>query len=198
MDLRELDQRAMNVTAAIVNGVTAGQLAAPTPCGRWQVGDLLAHIVGQYHGFALAASGEPVALAEFEPRSIGGDPAAAYAEAAAGVSAAFAAEGVLDRKFHLPEIAGGGPFPARMAIGFHLVDEVVHAWDLAVSVGATAAFDDEVLDAALVIAGRVPSDPATRGDGFAFALGSEPDPAAPKLDKILILLGRDPGWAPPA
>jgi hypothetical protein len=35
--------------------------------------------------------------------------------------------GLNDRAFDLPEIRGGGPYPAPMAIGFHFVDEVVHA-----------------------------------------------------------------------
>jgi len=99
---------------------------------------------------------------------------------------------VLDGAFYLPEIRDGGPYPAPMAIGFHFVDEVVHAWDLAKSIGATAEFDDEVLDMALSIAARVPNDPVTRGDGFAFALGADPDPDAPTLDRIVTLLGRRP------
>ena len=41
-----------------------------------------------------------------------------------------------------------------MAIGFHFVDEVVHAWDLAKSIGAPVEFDDEVLETALSISAR--------------------------------------------
>lgn len=127
---------------------------------------------------------------------MGKSPAGAYAVAAALVTRAFDEDGVLDRAFYLPEIRGGGPYPAPVAIGFHLVDEVVHAWDLGKSIGAPAEFDDEVLDTALSISARVPSDPATRGDGFAFALGTDPDSNAPALDQIVTLLGRRPDWAP--
>jgi hypothetical protein len=42
----------------------------------------------------------------------------------------------------------------------------------------------------------VPNDPATRGDGFAFALGAASDPDAPTLDRIVTLLGRRPDWTP--
>jgi uncharacterized protein (TIGR03086 family) len=196
MDIRELDRRAMGVTAGFIPGIVPAQLDNPTPCGQWLLRDLFAHIVGQYHGFALAASGQPLGLDAFRPRPVGEGMADAYAAAAALVTGAFAEDGVLDRAFYLPEIRDGGPFPARMAIGFHFVDEVVHAWDLAKSIGASAEFDDEVLDRALSISARVPNDPAARGAGFAFALGSDPDPDAPTLDRIAMLLGRRPDWTP--
>jgi uncharacterized protein (TIGR03086 family) len=196
MDIRELDRRAMGVTAEIIPAITPAQLDNPTPCGQWLLRDLLAHIVGQYHGFALAASGQVAGLDAFRPRPVGKGLADVYAVAAAQVTKAFAEDGVLDRAFYLPEIRDGGPYPAQMAIGFHFVDEVVHAWDLAKSIGAPVEFDDEVLDAALSISARVPSDPATRGDGFAFAPGADPDQNAPALDRIVMLLGRRPDWTP--
>ena len=196
MDIRELDRRAMGVTAELIPDITPAQLDNPTPCGHWLLRDLLAHIVGQYYGFALAASGQPTDLDAFRPRPVGDGLANAYAAAAALVTKAFAEDGVLDRAFYLPEIRDGGPYPAPMAIGFHFVDEVVHAWDLAKSIGAPVEFDDEVLETALSISARVPNDPATRGDGFAFALGVDSDPNAPALDRIVTLLGRRPDWKP--
>ena len=196
MDIRELDRRAMGVTAGLVAGIRPAQLDNPTPCGQWLLRDLLAHIVGQYHGFALAGSGQRAGLDAFRPRPVSEDMAGAYAAAAALVTGAFAGDGVLDRKFYLPEIGDGGPYSARMAIGFHFVDEVVHAWDLAKSIGASAEFDDEVLDAALSISARVPNAPDGRGAGFAFGLGGDPGPGAPTLDRIVMLLGRRPDWTP--
>jgi uncharacterized protein (TIGR03086 family) len=194
MDILELDRRAMGVTADLIPGITPAQLDNPTPCGQWLLRDLLAHIVGQYHGFALAACGLPTDLNAFRPRPVGEGPADAYAAAAALVTQAFAEDGTLDRAFYLPEIRDGGPYPAPTAIGFHLVDEVVHAWDLAKSIGAAAEFDDDVLDMALSISALVPSDPAARGAGF--ALGADPDPDAPTLDRIVSVLGRRPDWTP--
>src|ERR1700685_3712749 len=55
--------------------------------------------------------------------------------AAGGVLAAFAADGVLDRAFTLPEISPERRFPAPQAIGFHFIDYVVHGWDVARSLG---------------------------------------------------------------
>jgi uncharacterized protein (TIGR03086 family) len=197
MDIRELDGRAMDVTAGIVSLVTPDQLDNPTPCAQWRVRDLLAHIVGQYHGFALAASGQPTTVEDFAPRQFTTDPVPSYTSAAVLVTEAFAEPGVLDRKFHLPEIRQGGAFPAGAAIGFHLVDEVAHAWDLARAIGVPVAFDEQVLEAALSIARQVPDDPAARGEGFAFASVEAAASDLATLDRIIALLGRRPDWAPP-
>jgi len=197
MNIRELDRRPMNVTAGIIPLITPEQLDNPTPCERWLVRDLLANIIGQYHGFAAAASGQPTSLEAFRPRRVSADDLVpVYIEAAALVTDAFAEPGVPDRRFYLPEIRGGGPYPATTAIGFHLVDEVVRAWDLAKSTGMPVEFDDEVLDAALSISAQVPNTPASRGEGLAFALGVETDPGVAALDRIVALLGRRADWTP--
>jgi len=196
MDIRELDRRAMAVTAGLVPRITPQDLDNPTPCAGWLLRDLLAHIIGQYHGFALAASGRPTSIEDFRPRPVTTDLVASHSQAAALVTEAFAEDGVLERKFFLPEIRDGGAFPAAMAIGFHLVDEVAHAWDLAKSIGVPVEFDDEVLAAALSVALRVPNDPASRGEGRAFAPAEAPAPGLATLDRIVALLGRRPDWAP--
>lgn len=198
MNVRDVDRRAMAVTAQLVAAVTPEHWDDPTPCDRWRVHDLLAHILGQYHGFALAASGQPTTVAAFAPRPVTARRLAAdYAAAAELVTGAFAEDGVPERRFHLPEIRAGGSFPATAAIGFHLVDEVVHAWDLATSIGVPVTFDDEVSQAALSVARQVPNDPASRGEGAAFGPGSDPGPDRPILDRIVALLGRDPDWTAP-
>ena len=185
----------MAVTARLVPQVSAERWHDPTPCEGWQVHDLLAHVIGQYHGFALAASGNPTSLEDFRPRPTRFENLVAdYTVAADRVTAAFAEPGVLEREFWLPEIRDGGSFPATAAIGFHLVDEVVHAWDLARSIGAPVAFDAEVEKVALAVAVRVPDDPASRGPGFAFGPGHRPEAGLPTLDRIVALLGRRPDW----
>ena len=49
--------------------------------------------------------------------------------------AAFAEDGMLERRLWLPEIRDGMRFPAETAIGFHFLDYVVHGWDVARSTG---------------------------------------------------------------
>ncbi|MDX6330891.1 MAG: hypothetical protein QOI83_3274 [Streptomycetaceae bacterium] len=85
--------------------------------------------------------------------------------------------------------------PARTAIGFHFVDTVVHGWDVARSIGVEAEFDADLLAAVLPIAEAVPGGAARERAGSAFRPGVQAGEDAGLLDRVLALLGRDPGWA---
>ena len=98
-------------------------------------------MIGQHYGFAASARGETSDLSVWADRPAGADLHAAYAAAVADVTAAFAEDGVLDRRLWLPEIRDGARFPATMAIGFHFLDYVVHGWDVARSIGSDPGFD---------------------------------------------------------
>ncbi|MFF0861862.1 TIGR03086 family metal-binding protein [Nonomuraea sp. NPDC003560] len=195
-DIIELNRRSVRATVDLVNTIKPADLDRPTPCAGWAVRDLLAHQIVQNHGFALAASGARSELASWQPRPPGEDHVAEYAASAQAVVAAFAVDGVLDRGFFLPEIRDGGPFPAAMAIGFHFIDCVVHAWDFARALGVPPGIDDDLAAAALPLAAQVPDTPESRGSGKAFLPGVEPGGAATALDRVVALLGRSPSWTP--
>jgi uncharacterized protein (TIGR03086 family) len=147
----------------------------------------------QHHGFARAVAGEHTAVDDWLPTPLGADFVAAYDEAADHVLASFAAPGAGGTAY-LPEIRDGVTVPAGMAIGFHFIDYVVHSWDVAATLGLPVEFDDEVLAAALAVAGQVPADDASRGPGRAFGPTLAPDPDRPALDRVLATLGRSPSW----
>jgi uncharacterized protein (TIGR03086 family) len=193
-DIRELDRRALEITKSIVDRVSVGQLGLPTPCAAWTLGQLLAHMVGQHYGFAAAAGGETSDITVWADRPVGADPAGAFAAAAAVVTEAFAVDGVLERELWLPEVRGGQSFPAPQAISFHFVDYVVHGWDVAATLGVRAHFDDDILDAALAIAEKVPDGENRREEDAAFAPGLGLAAGSSTLDRILLLLGRSPTW----
>jgi uncharacterized protein (TIGR03086 family) len=192
-DIRELNRRAVQTSVTLASQVTPADLDRPTPCSEWTLGDLLAHMTAQHRGFAAAARGGGEDLATWEMPSLGNDPATTYAESAADVLAAFAEEGVLERKFALPELGKGITFPAPQAIGFHFIDYVVHAWDVASSLNVPFEEPDpEVLEAARAIAQEVPDGSYRLQPGTPFA-PAIPIPAdATALEEILLLLGRSP------
>lgn len=193
-DLRSADERAVRLSTALVAKATLDDLDRPTPCSTWTLGDLLAHMTAQHHGFAAAARGHGAGPGIWKPRPLAADPVAAYAGAADDVLSAFAGGEVLEREFALPEFGSGARFPGAQAIGFHFVDYVVHGWDVARSLGLPFDLDDDLAEDALPIALAVPGGDSRLRPGAAF----RPELPAPEnsspVDRILTALGRSPTW----
>ena len=126
----------------------------------------------------------------------GPDPRADYALSADEVVGAFAGAAA---EFWLPNIHETHLFPAAQAIGFHLLDYVVHSWDVAASIGRPLAIADDVVAAAREVADRDVPDNERRhrpNAGFRPALTGREDPVP--FRGLLAFLGRDPDWTPPA
>jgi uncharacterized protein (TIGR03086 family) len=193
-DLRELDARVVNAGVALVSGVTAADLDRATPCADWTLGELIAHMTAQHDGFAAAAAGEGADLSGWQVRPLGDDPAASYAAAAGRVLTAFADDRVLDREFSLPELSTRRGFPGIQAIGFHFIDYVVHAWDVARSLDRPLEFDRAVLDTALAMAREIPDGASRLTPGAPFGPAVPAAAGAPVLDQVVALLGRPPAW----
>jgi uncharacterized protein (TIGR03086 family) len=189
-----LDAQAVLASVELVARAGPGDMARPTPCEDWTLRGLVSHMAAQHYGFAAAAAGDGDP-ARWRPRRLGADPVAGYRASARAVLAAFAADGVLDREFPLPEI-GPAPFPARQAISFHFVDYVVHSWDVAMALGAGVELGAGVLQAALRVARAVPQGEARLAPGAAFA-PPVAWPGGSLLDQVVAILGRAPGWEPP-
>src|SRR5580704_13953945 len=102
-DIVGLDARAVRASVQVVSQAGAADLARPTPCSDWTLGELLAHMTAQHNGFAAAAAGDGGDLSRWQPGPPAADPVQEYAAAAGRVLAAFGAHGVLDREFALAE-----------------------------------------------------------------------------------------------
>ena len=192
-EIRDGHARAVRLTAHIADQITPNDLTRATPCAGWTLADLLAHMIVQHRGFAAAATGAPSPLGDWEPRPLSPDPVADFDSAADEVITAFADDTVADREIWLPELARQ-PFPVTDALTFQLVDDVVHAWDLARALDVPLQVEPDLAEAALVIALRVPADLARRGPGFPFAAGRPAPSDASALDRTLLALGRSPAW----
>ncbi|MFI1992195.1 TIGR03086 family metal-binding protein [Actinoplanes sp. NPDC020271] len=188
----DVHRTAVRATVALVDRVTAADLNRPTPCAGWDLADLLAHLTAQHRGFAAAVRGHGRDPAVWEPARPGKDFRERYAEAAAVVVEAFAAPGALDREVDLPELSTERTFPARLALLFHLVDYVVHGWDVAAALSLPFELPDEVVATALPIARAVPGGESRLIPGAAFAPARPVPPGTGPLREILLLLGRQP------
>ncbi|MEV2251841.1 TIGR03086 family metal-binding protein [Streptomyces sp. NPDC050147] len=189
-DLIAFDRTTLQESLRVLRAARDADWARPSPCVGWTLRDLVAHMTAQHHGFAAAARGSGADRTYWIAPELGRHPFKVYDESVRHVLAAFAEEGAGERGFVLPEV--GGTFPGRVAVGFHLLDYVVHTWDVASVVGIGIDLPRPVVDAALDIARRVPKDPEHRGPGAAFApVLPTPEDASP-LEEMLALLGRSP------
>lgn len=196
-----LHRRAVAGLRAVVTGVTPAELARPTPCAGWDLRALFEHMTGQDRGFAAAVrgagTGEDVPASAFAGRALGPDPAAEVAATAEDVAAAFAEASGLGRPVLLAEL--DVRLPLTVVAGMHLVDTVVHGWDVAAALGTraahSAALDPDVVAAALSIAERVPDDGSREAPGAPFGRAVAGPTGADGWERTLRLLGRDPAWS---
>ena len=193
-DIRDLDARAVRASVEVVSRAGAGDLDRPTPCSGWTLGDLLAHMTAQHRGFAAASAGRGSDPGVWDVTPAGDDAVAAYVRAAGDVVAAFAADGVMERQFVLPEIDADAGFSAAQAIGFHFIDYVVHAWDVARSLNIGFELDPGLAEPALRLALMVPGGDRRLEPGAAFRPSLPAPSDATPLDRIVSALGRSPNW----
>lgn len=191
MDVRDLDRRAGAVLGEIVMQVRPEHLSLPTPCPDWTVRGLLRHIVSENEGFAAAAINGSAPVQTWTGGRLGDNPAGAYRRSNVAVADAFADGGALDR---LMEVREYGSFPRRIALTFHHLDCVVHAWDLARSLDLPYSPPSDLVEAALDLARRIPDTDSARGPGAAFERSVKVSGTASPFDQLLGLLGRDPEW----
>lgn len=189
-DLRALHRRALDVAGTVLARVRPAELTRPTPCAGWDLRTLLGHAIGQNHGFAAAVETPDAPLEAFaerppDPSDIGD----AWSISADRLASAFAAA-TLDQKVLLAEFSPERRFPVAAVVGFHLLDTVVHTWDIATTLGEQFRPSDELVAATLAQAQNVPGGPSREQQGAAFA------PALPydgpdDWRRALALLGRD-------
>ena len=194
MDIRDLDRRAGAVLGEVIMQVRPEHLWFPTPCPDWTVRGLLRHIVSENEGFAAAAIDGSAPVQTWTGGRLGDNPAGAYRRSNVGVADAFADGGALDRPIEVREF---GTFPRRVALTFHQLDCVVHAWDVARAIDVPYDPPDDMVEMALGLARRIPDTDDTRGPGLAFERSVKIPSGASDLSTLLALLGRNPDWRSP-
>ncbi|GAA4992131.1 TIGR03086 family metal-binding protein [Kitasatospora paranensis] len=159
----------------------------PTPCADWSVRELANHVASEQLWAPALLAGRTVAEVgdRFDGDVLGDDPAGVWTACAAAALAAFAEPGALQRTVHLSY----GERPSLDYCREMTVDAIVHAWDLAVGVGADAGIDPAAAEFAL-------AQVTPYADGLASSgVFGPPVPVPPGADaqtRLLGLLGRDP------
>lgn len=185
-------ERALDQTAALVEGTNASQAGLATPCVGWDVRVLVQHLAGQdLRNFLVVARGGSADL-RAPADEIGEDWAAAFRDRAAPLRAEWRAAD-LDTEVAVP---GGGSVPLRYRADQQITELTVHGWDLAMGTGQQAELDPALAEHALGWS-RQTLRPESRGPGKAYGLEVPVPPDAPVYQRLAGWFGRDPWWTPP-
>lgn len=185
----DLESAATRV-ARLLDGITADQVTAPTPCTGISVDALLSHVLGLAEAFRGAAEkapdpGPPPPV----PDPLDPDWRRELPRRLAALVAAWrqpsAVEGMT--------AVGGVELPAHTAAVVALDELVLHGWDLSRASGQPYDVDQASVQVCLEFVAA-----AARPEGVPGLFGPPVDvPAdAPPLDQLVGLSGRDPAWAP--
>ncbi len=171
--------------------VSDDQWDLPTPCAEWTVRDLTNHVLlGTRMSVQLLdgwSQAEVIAGLGDDLMVDGRDPVADFVDLAGQMQEAFAGPSGLEGTVDHPM----GEIPRSMFVGFRIMDNGTHAWDLARAIGV-----DETLDADMV---RYMWDDIQPMAGGLKGLGIFGDSAsgdvgddAPLQTRFLDLVGRRP------
>jgi uncharacterized protein (TIGR03086 family) len=174
-------------TARIVGGVSAGQLADPTPCTDWDVRALLNHIIlWTAYSAEQRAYGGSVAE-DLMSKDFAAEPGFAddYAAQVGKAVAAWSDPAAWERELDVM----GSATPAADIAGLLIAETALHGWDLAVATGQEYHCDDAT---AAVVLGVVEAQAELfrQYQGFADPVPVSGD--APAFDRALALSGRTP------
>lgn len=190
MDLLESIDTAANEFGRLVNGTEPNQLANPTPCAAFTVGDLINHVASGATMFAIAFEQGSVPDDELgrvmAPDFVGDDYKAAVARAMERAGAAFSAPGAMDGNVTLPF----GEMPREAAVGIAVFDVLVHSTDLARATGQDLQLTDADAEVALALGEAMGIDNFRDGTMFSEAVIVADDAGA--WDRLIAYSGRTP------
>ncbi|MET0135654.1 MAG: TIGR03086 family metal-binding protein [Kibdelosporangium sp.] len=191
MDFRELDRQAVRTAGEVIALVRPDHLHLPTPCVDWTLHGLLRHLVSEDLAFAAATTaGTDPSDVDWNAGRLGPDPVADHRRAAAAYVTAFEPDLVLGREMRIGVF---GVLPGSVAVSMHLIDTVVHGWDVARTIGVPYAPDEHLVATALKVLRKFPAGRPTP----AFDVQVDVPADATELDKLVAYVGRDPGWVRP-
>ncbi|NAZ82268.1 TIGR03086 family protein [Kineococcus sp. R8] len=183
-------ERALTAARGVLVGVDDADLHRSTPCTEWDLADLLGHMLGQNHGFATALRRGDAPRSAYAGRPVMGTATLLREWDASARQLTSACSSPAPRPgVHLAEVAAHTLLPMKAVVAIHLLDTVVHTWDIATSLGQDHRPDDDILESVAATALRVPTGPPRSTLGAAFA---PPVPATETdlWDTVLMHLGR--------
>ena len=137
----ELLERALGYTRSTLTTITPAHLCLPTPCDRWRLADLLAHMEDSLDAFAEGAGGT-ISLRSAAPTPL--DQRIGTLQTKACLLLGAWANATTDTV----EV-GGRPMPVGTISRLAAVEIAVHGWDVGRTTGADLRIPEEFADALL-------------------------------------------------
>ena len=170
-------RRACSGFGAVVDQV-GDRWDRPSPCPEWDAHGVLEHVIGFHDVLLLVPLGA-------KPTRSRVDPAARWAVTLEAILSVLGPEGPEPG----PPAAGAIAFPRLLPM--LTADVLVHSWDLSCSIGAEAALDADLCEAALE--GARGSEEARLASGMFGPPVGVPEGSDART-RLVALMGRDPSW----
>jgi uncharacterized protein (TIGR03086 family) len=184
-DLRAPHRIALADAGQLVRQITPDDLENSTPCSDWTLSQLLGHMIGQHYGFAAAARTGDAAPGAYDPQPF---TLESWDASATELLSAFE-QADPEGEAILIEIAPTA-LPMTRVVAAQLLDTVVHAWDIAQSLGQSWEPAAELAGLVAEIAQSVPDGARRTQPHSAFAPGLRH--SGSEWERALAHLGRDP------
>lgn len=183
IDPRELHTRASALFGEQVASVQSHEWDLPTPCGDWDVREVVAHVVIGDSQIPPLFAGERVErVADVNPTVLGTNPVASWRGTALAAITALA-DADLEQTVHHPV----GEIRGETVVGFRISDNLVHAWDLAKGLTRPIDLPDDLAEWCLDF--WQPMTAQLEPSGF-FGPKVHPPEDGSAGDRLLSLLGR--------
>ncbi|WP_408897862.1 TIGR03086 family metal-binding protein [Nocardioides sp. R1-1] len=166
--------------------VAPDQWDEPSACEGWSVRQVADHVLGGGYRYRLWLTGAPRAEVEASRAwdFVGTDAVAALDEHAASLRAALAEPGALER----PVAHVAGEIPGRGLLELRVLEQTLHAWDIAVGIDGDRTIDPDLCAFLLAAASTV--DRLREQGYYAPAAPGAPDHGAAPQERLLRLTGR--------
>jgi uncharacterized protein (TIGR03086 family) len=204
-DPRATFAKAVAIAGAAIGAVRPDQMTNPTPCGSYDVHQLLGHLLSAFERVAVVGRNENPFTRPEEMEPDNGDWMGTWTRVEREVVSAWSDPATLTRPTMLPWAAESG----ALALRTYVAELTTHTWDLAQATGQQPEWDDEVLAMSLEVmrailpaegrgemfdAIRATMPTEMRGGPDPFGAAIAVDAGAPLIDQLVAHVGRRPAW----
>ncbi len=175
-----------DATEHLVGDVDEKLWTSASPCEDMDAHALVEHLVGGLVQFAAVGTGTPADDIGFKRTFPVGGEAHEYDAAGDRMLSVWSEPGVAARTYAMP----WGDTPGSALLGFMLIEQVTHGWDIAKAIGRDSPYDTDLVEATLDLARDYDNEMIRVPGMFGAAVTIDPD--APAIDRLAAFLGRHP------